>query len=151
MWDKEAAFWWRQTWQAEVSTYHRQPMYIILIFQGLQLTTSTMLGERDGCHSPMTGLTSLITHEERFVLQKFENELMFECEELLLESFAPWESYFIILGSGCWGKQSRWVWICALDCLEIESGKIVEQKYVSLRSDILMGNENYRKGYWFEI
>ncbi|WOL14392.1 hypothetical protein Cni_G23172 [Canna indica] len=31
-------------------------------------------------------VTSLITHEERFVLQRFENELMFECEELFLET-----------------------------------------------------------------
>lgn len=26
-------------------------------------------------------VTSLITQDERFVLQKFENELMFQCEE----------------------------------------------------------------------
>ncbi|XP_008776428.1 DEAD-box ATP-dependent RNA helicase 58, chloroplastic isoform X1 [Phoenix dactylifera] len=31
-------------------------------------------------------VTSLITKEERFVLQRFENELMFQCEELVLES-----------------------------------------------------------------
>lgn len=33
-------------------------------------------------------VTSLITNEERFVLERFENELMFECEELSLESSA---------------------------------------------------------------
>lgn len=33
-------------------------------------------------------VTSLVAKEERFVLQRFENELMFECEELLLESLA---------------------------------------------------------------
>ncbi|EHA8589483.1 DEAD-box ATP-dependent RNA helicase 58, chloroplastic [Cocos nucifera] len=31
-------------------------------------------------------VTSLITKEERFVLQRFENVLMFQCEELVLES-----------------------------------------------------------------
>ncbi|KAJ0964074.1 hypothetical protein J5N97_029196 [Dioscorea zingiberensis] len=34
-------------------------------------------------------VTSLITHDERFVLRRFENELMFQCEEVCLESLAP--------------------------------------------------------------
>ncbi|RWW44991.1 hypothetical protein BHE74_00049203, partial [Ensete ventricosum] len=33
-------------------------------------------------------VTSLIAQEERFVLQRFENELMFQCEELFLQSTA---------------------------------------------------------------
>ncbi|CAL9122356.1 unnamed protein product [Musa textilis] len=34
----------------------------------------------------LCSVTSLITQEERFVLQRFENELMFQCEELFLQS-----------------------------------------------------------------
>lgn len=30
-------------------------------------------------------VTNIITPEERFVLQRYENELMFECEELQLD------------------------------------------------------------------
>lgn len=31
-------------------------------------------------------VTNIISPEERFVLQRFENELMFKCEELVLEA-----------------------------------------------------------------
>ena len=31
-------------------------------------------------------VTNIITSEERFVLQRYENELMFQCEELFLET-----------------------------------------------------------------
>ncbi|KAH0434778.1 hypothetical protein IEQ34_026773 [Dendrobium chrysotoxum] len=34
-------------------------------------------------------VTSLITSEEQFVLQRYQNELLFQCEELILEPFAP--------------------------------------------------------------
>ncbi|PKU78143.1 DEAD-box ATP-dependent RNA helicase 58, chloroplastic [Dendrobium catenatum] len=34
-------------------------------------------------------VTSLITSEEQFVLQRYQNELLFQCEELILELFAP--------------------------------------------------------------
>lgn len=43
--------------------------------------TGRMPFSKDKC-----SVTSLITKEERFVLQRFENELMFQCEELVLES-----------------------------------------------------------------
>ncbi|XP_020589529.1 DEAD-box ATP-dependent RNA helicase 58, chloroplastic isoform X2 [Phalaenopsis equestris] len=33
-------------------------------------------------------VTSFITSEEQFVLQRFQNELLFQCEELVLDSFA---------------------------------------------------------------
>lgn len=37
-------------------------------------------------------VTNLITNDERFVLRKFENELMFQCEEVCLDSLALWNS-----------------------------------------------------------
>ncbi|XP_074568669.1 DEAD-box ATP-dependent RNA helicase 58, chloroplastic isoform X1 [Curcuma longa] len=40
---------------------------------------------RDPFSENVCSVTSLITQEERFVLQRFENELMFTCEELFLE------------------------------------------------------------------
>ncbi|XP_042430693.1 DEAD-box ATP-dependent RNA helicase 58, chloroplastic-like isoform X2 [Zingiber officinale] len=41
---------------------------------------------RDPFSENVCSVTSLITQEERFVLQRFENELMFNCEEMFLEA-----------------------------------------------------------------
>ena len=45
-------------------------------------------------------VTNLITKDERFVLRKFENELLFQCEEVYLESLALW-NFSSLLGVFC--------------------------------------------------